>query len=336
MKKITIGKTEDGIKLHRYLKNIFKSMPNSLQQKLIRKKYFEVNGKAADGNEILNANDVLTIYLGDDTFNKFYTRDVYSNDLNSNKQNNTKSENSYSKLINSIIYEDDNLIIFNKWAGLLSQSDKKDCESVNTLLNNYLDANKSVKDDEDILYKYRPSVVNRLDRNTEGLIIFAKTYLFAREVSKMIRDNRIDKYYKTIVNGNLKSDEGTLINLYKKDEKKNIAIIDDIENKELKQGFTTVKLEYKVLERNSDVSVLDIKLITGKSHQIRSQLSHIGHPIICDKKYMDISLYRDNVKKYKYKMQKLICYKITLGSFENEELKYLSYKSYELKVDFNI
>lgn len=345
MRSITIDKTEDGIKLHKYLKNIFKEMPNSLLQKLLRKKYFEINGKVADGSEILTVNDVLTIYLGDETFDKFFTSKVNtdSNEGNKNKCD-TKCQISYEEIISHIVYEDDNLIVFNKWAGLLSQGDKSSDVSVNSLLNSYLAKQYENKEDNKhnnkvALYNFKPSVVNRLDRNTEGLILFAKSYIFAREISKVISDNKIDKHYKTIVNGIIENDEYTLVNLYKKDKKNNIAIIKDIdkntENENLSDGFSIVKLKHKVIDRNDDSTILDIKLITGKSHQIRAQLSHIGHPIICDKKYMDISLYNDNAKRYKRNSQVLVCYKMQFPHFENENLEYLSNKVFEIKDELN-
>ena len=337
MRKITIDKTEDGIKLHRYLKNIFKEMPNSLLQKLLRKKYFEVNDIVANGNEILKFNDVINVYLGDETFNKFFTSSNTIDKHASNDDTPFNIDEYYDKIVNNIVYEDDNLIIFNKWAGLLSQGDKSNDISVNSLLNHYL-TNSYDKDilDKIALYKFNPSIVNRLDRNTEGLIIFAKSYIFAREISKMISENKINKYYKTIVNGILEKDDDILVNLYKKDDKNNIAIIKDIDKNDDKvsyDGYSIVKLEYKILKRDVDSTTLEIKLITGKSHQIRAQLSHIGHPIVCDKKYMVKSLYDENVKKYKTRSQILSCYKIVFDSFKNEELKYLSHKSFELKLD---
>ena len=337
MKSITIEKTEDGIKLHKYLKNIFKEMPSSLLQKLLRKKYFEINNNVANGNEILKTKDVINIYLGDETFEKFFCDKSSFRDNNKKifKDSNIKFDK--EKIVKNIVYEDDNLIIFNKWLGLLSENDKNSNFSVNTLLNWYLElSDKSGKNKSN--YNYKPGVVNRLDRNTEGLIIFAKSYIFAREISKMISDNNIDKYYKTIVNGIVKQDEDTLTNLYRKDEKKNIAIIkdldDDVKNSESLKGFTIVKLKYKVIKRNTDSTILDIKLITGKSHQIRAQLSYIGHPIICDKKYMDESLYDDNVSSYKSRYHKLCCYKIKFYDFENNDLKYLSDKTFKIDVDF--
>lgn len=334
MKKLIVDKSESGIKLIKYLKNIFKDMPGNLLHKLVRKKYFKINGIVASGNETLNSGDEISVFLGDETFEKFL-----------HKESSRKTDDGYSidKIKNHIVYEDDNLIVFNKWAGLLSQDDGSGNASVNSVLNTYLIHDADVKNEKENdgdsfvhnAYNYKPSVVNRLDRNTEGLIIFAKTYAFAREISKMISENKLEKRYKTVVNGILDKAEGTLVNLYKKDESKNIAIIKDIDERQgaAISDFTIVELKYKVLKEYDDTSLINVELITGKSHQIRAQFAHIGHPIICDKKYMDISLYDSNVKTFKSKHQKLICYKIRFSDFENDDLKYLSNKLFEISVN---
>ena len=332
MKKLIVDKSESGIKLIKYLKNIFKDMPDNLLHKLVRKKYFKINGIVASGNETLNSGDEISVFLGDETFEKFLYKE---------SSENIDDEYNIDKTKNHIVYEDDNLIVFNKWAGLLSQDDGSGNASVNSVLNTYLIYNADTKDEKQNndsvcnAYNYRPSVVNRLDRNTEGLIIFAKTYAFAREISKMISENKLEKRYKTIVNGTFDEDEGRLVNLYKKDENKNIAIIKDIDNRQVEASddFATVELRYKVLKEYDNTSLVDVELITGKSHQIRAQFAHIGHPIICDKKYMDISLYESNVKTFKSKYQKLVCYKIRFSDFENDDLKYLSNKSFEISVN---
>lgn len=332
MKKLIVDKSESGIKLIKYLKNIFKDMPDNLLHKLIRKKYFKINDMVASGNETLNSGDEISVFLGDETFEKF---------LYKVSSKNPDEEYSLDKIKNHITYEDDNLIVFNKWDGLLSQDDGSGNASVNSVLNTYLVYGADAKTEKirDGLvrnaYNYKPSVVNRLDRNTEGLIIFAKTYVFAREISRMISENKLEKRYKTIVNGILDEDEGRLINLYKKDENKKIAIIKDIINRHDKEfdDFVVVELKYKVLKKYDNTSLVDVELITGKSHQIRAQFAHVGHPIICDKKYMDTSLYDSNVKSYKSKYQKLVCYKIGFPAFENSDLKYLSNKSFEINAD---
>lgn len=311
MKKIIITKSEDGMRLNKYLKKIFPNIPDSLLYKLIRKKYFELNNKRTEGNEVLKQGDCLFIFLADETFDKFVAKKESKNDLNIDK----------SFVKSHIVYEDDNVIIFDKPVGMLSQGDKSNDESVNTILNSYMGNKKNGL--------FRPSVVNRLDRNTSGLIIFAKTYVAAREISKMIKSGFLQKRYKTIVNGIIKKDEGELINLFAKDENNNKAIIKDYDkNSKLSNKYSIVKLQYKVLQRFKINTLLDINLLTGKSHQIRAQLAHIGHPIICDKKYMDDKIYKENIKEYGYKSQVLNCYKIKFSKFDNENLKYLSNKQF--------
>lgn len=339
MKKIIIDKSEDGIKFIKYLKNIFKEMPDSLIYKLIRKKYFKINGKIANTKDVLKTDDSIEVYLSEDTFNKFYNYKTKSleNSVKKNKIN-------IDEIKKNIVYEDNNLIIFNKWQGILSQDNGSGDISLNKLLNEYLqfknhtnikenELNNKTKDNTESTiknsYNFIPSVVNRLDRNTEGLIIFAKTYLFSREISKMISENRIEKYYITIVNGKVQNKTGELVNLYKKDEKNNIAIIKDIDDN-VNNDFSVVKLKYRVIDNNDDFSLLDIKLITGKSHQIRAQLSYINHPIICDKKYMNKELYEKNIQTFTFKNQKLMCYSILFSKFENNDLKYLSNKKFEI------
>ena len=312
MKSLKLTKSEEGITLVKYLKKVFKTMPNSLFQKLLRKKYFEINNKKAGGNEILHAGDVVSIYLSDETFEKFY--DKLSSDSSE------KSTKSLPDISDRIVYEDDNVIIFNKPVGMLSQGDKSGDESVNTVLNKYLGIQNSA---------FKASVVNRLDRNTEGLIIFAKTYVAAREISKMIKNGLIEKRYKATINGILEEDSGELVNLFKKDERDNKAIIKEYNGKII-NGYSLIKLKYKVIKKTKATEDIDIDLITGKSHQIRAQFSYIGHPLISDKKYMDLDLYRKNVKESGLKSQKLICYKIKFGKFDEESLNNLSNKIFKI------
>ena len=310
MKSIRISKNEDGITLIKYLRKIFKSMPSSLIQKLVRKKYFDINDKRAKGDEVLKNDDIVTIHLADETFEKYFEKNNLS-------KNETTVDINYT---DRIIYEDDNIIIFNKPVGLLSQGDKSGSQSVNTVLNKYIG---------NINSSFKPSVVNRLDRNTEGLIIFAKTYIAAKEISNMIKDNRVEKRYRASVNGLVEEDSGELENLYKKNEKDNKAVLKDYKGK-VPDGYSLVRLKYKVLKRHKETTDVEVELITGKSHQIRAQFAYIGHPLLSDKKYMDIKLYNDNVKKYGFKSQSLICYKIKFGTIIDEKLKNLSNKTFKI------
>lgn len=310
MKSIRISKNEEGITLSKYLRKIFRSMPSSLIQKLVRKKYFDINDKRAKGDEILKNDDIVTIHLADETFEKYFEE----NDI---QKNETTVDIDYT---DRIIYEDDNIIIFNKPVGLLSQGDKSGIQSVNTVLNKYIG---------NINSSFKPSVVNRLDRNTEGLIIFAKTYIAAKAISNMVKENRVEKRYKASVNGLVKEDSGELENIYKKNEKDNKAILKYYKGK-VPEGYSLVKLKYKVLKRYKETTDLDVELITGKSHQIRAQFAYIGHPLLSDKKYMDTNLYNANVKKYGFKSQSLVCYKIKFGTFVEDNLKNLSNKTFKI------
>lgn len=309
MKNILISKSEEGLTLIKYLRKIFNA-PNALLQKLIRKKYFKINGKTASGDQVLKQNDALSIFLSDDTFEKFHI-------AKADKKNSHRDSNKY---VDRIVYEDDNVIIFNKPVGMLSQGDKSHDESVNSVLNNYIGDNAS---------SFKPSVVNRLDRNTEGLIIFAKTYIASKEISSMIKNNKLDKRYMATVNGVMKDDEGELIHLYKKDSKSNKAILRNY-NGEVLDGYSLIKLKYKVIKRNAETTDIDINLITGKSHQIRAQFSYIGFPLVADKKYMDSKLYKSNIIKYDFRTQRLICYKIGFSKFENAELNSLSNRVFKI------
>ena len=319
MKELIVKKNEEGLRFDKYLKKILAKMPLATYHKLLRKKYFEINGLSAKGNEILSNGDHIKIFLSDDTYNSFVASRNRTGELH---EPHKRTGELYEP--HRIIYEDDQIILYNKSVGLLSQGDKSGDESVNTILNNYL--RTKVKNSAFI-----PSVVNRLDRNTSGIIIFAKNYIAAREISKMIKDNAIEKHYLALSNGIFKKDSDNLINLLKKDEKTNKSIIKEYKGK-VPSGYSKVELMYKVLKRYDDYTLLDIDLITGKSHQIRAQLSYLGHPIVCDKKYMDSDLYAKNLSSFKSKTQKLSCYRIKFASFIDDSLRHLSNKEFKINI----
>ena len=323
MKELIVKKNEEGLRLDKYLKKILAKMPLATYHKLLRKKYFEVNGSSAKGNEILSNGDHIKIFLSDNTYNSFATHKGEPSSCTGELHEPHKRTGELYEP-HRVIYEDDQIILYNKPVGLLSQGDKTGDESVNTILNNYLGT--KVKNSAFI-----PSVVNRLDRNTSGIIIFAKEYLAAKEISKMIRDNKLEKHYLALVNGRIKKDRDVLVNLFKKDETINKSIIIEYKNG-AKSGYSKVELAYKTLKKYDDYTLLDVDLITGKSHQIRAQLSYIGHPIVCDKKYMDSDLYNKNIKRFKSRNQKLSCYKIKFSNFEEEALKYLNNKEFKIDI----
>lgn len=296
MKTIIIKESESNIRINKYL---FKLLPNcstNLLYKLIRKKYFKINNNIVKGDELLKTGDVISIFLSNDTYEKFINKQtsiIIDKKLNID----------YIK--ERIVYEDDNIIVYNKIEGELSQKDSSGELSINEKLNLYLEYKKIY------INLFKPSVINRLDVNTKGLIIFSKTYIAANILSKLFKDRKIDKFYFTYVNGELKKNSDILYGIYRKDENINKAYINIINRFDYSTNDLVIT-EYEVLKRFDNYTAVNIHLITGKSHQIRSHFSALGNPLICDKKYMDEILYNKNKLKFKRSYQDLTCYKIVL------------------------
>ena len=293
MKEYVIGTNDKGIKLVKYLLKILCSASPSFIYKMLRKKNITLNDKKAAGDEILKDGDIIKIYLSDETFEKFsYTADNDSIEY---------LDELYKKMP-PIVYEDENILILNKPSGMLSQKSTDKDISLNEICISYMLNKKEISFEQIKLFK--PSVVNRLDRNTMGLIVFAKTYNAANQLSKAFKDRTIHKYYKCVVSGKLDEDmtlSGTLI----KDNEKNIVKITEDE-------AGNIKTQIHPLKSNEKYSLLEILLITGKTHQIRAHLASIGHPIIGDNKYGDPAVNNKLYKEFKIKNQLLISYKLVM------------------------
>ena len=317
MKEFIINKTNENQRLDKYLKRILPASSNSFLYKMLRKKNIELNGKRAKGDEILKSGDSIKIFFSDDTFSKM--SESVKEDLNI-------FLDAYKNIKNvEIVFEHEDFMIVNKPEGVLTQRDKSSVPSLNEWCIGYLLSKKFIN--EKSLKEFKPSVLNRLDRNTKGLVIFGKTLTGSQRLSELIKKRDLKKYYFA------KTEGGCDLNgLYKaylsKDEKTNkVTIYVDVKNIPANIKYSPISTKINVLKSEKDYSLLEIELITGKSHQIRAHLAHLGYPLLGDKKYYGKS---DSVFKY----QELIAYKLVFPKFDNSDSwNSLSEKIIKINVD---
>lgn len=289
MREFFIDNKSEGQRFDKYLFRMLNNASSSFVYKMLRKKNITLNDKKADGKEILKAGDNVKFWLAEETFEKFSN----SSDINVDER-----ENSCINL--NVVYEDKDLLIINKAVGVLSQKADKDDVSLNEIIISYL-IKKGELTKEDLLI-YKPSTVNRLDRNTSGLIVAAKNLKAAQILSEGFRNRTIEKYYLALVHGSV-SEKKTIEGYLSKDTAQNIVTI----HKEKTEDSSYILTEYVPVKAHDGMTLLEVHLITGKTHQIRAHLSSIGHPLAGDKKYG----IKDN-----FKYQCLHCYKVTFPKYD--------------------
>ena len=311
MKEFTIGTNDAGQRLDRFLAKAVPLLPASLAQKYIRLKRIKCNGKRIDRDTRLNAGDVLQLYINDEFFDK------------------PREDNAYLTVATpklTIVYEDENILLLDKRPGIPVHP-HDGAEFGRTLIDHiqaYLYQKREWKPREE--NAFTPALCNRIDRNTGGIVIAAKTAEALRVMNQKIKDRELDKRYLAIVEGTPKPREGSLKGYLFKDAKKNRVFVTDTPQ----SGSKSCQTNYKVLASRDGLSLVECELITGRTHQIRAQFAHAGHPLLGDGKYGKLD------KRFDRTYQALYSYKLTFTfSTEAGSLENLNGKSFQVdQVDF--
>lgn len=301
MKSFTISKNDSGQRVDKFILKTFPKLPKSLMFKEIRKKNIKVNRKRTDAAAVLNEGDVIELYLKDDVLEE--------------KVKHYDFTGASKKL--DIVYEDDNIILIDKKVGLLCHPDGN--EYVDTLISRvkrYLyEKGEWTPEDSST---FSPSLANRIDRNTGGIVIAAKNAEALRILNEKIKTRDIEKYYLTVVHGKMEKESDTLTAYLTKDTKKNKVTVSDKETNNSKKIVT----KYTVLDYQNGNSLLEIDLKTGRTHQIRAHLAYIGHPLLNDGKY--------GKEQGRYR-QALYSYKLIFNMKDAGILSYLDGRKFEVK-----
>jgi 23S rRNA pseudouridine955/2504/2580 synthase len=298
--KLEIGPNEAGQRIDKFLRKWLKDVPLSAIYKNLRKGDIKINGKKVKQKYSLSIGDMLE------------TREITSD---VKKEKFVRIDNSKIK----ITFEDENILMIEKWPGVLVHSDKKEGEKTLTdFALSYLYDKGDYRPEEEITFT--PAPCNRLDRNTSGIVIFGKTFEALKLVNEMIRKRDVNKYYMALIKGKIK--DGHYEAYISKNEDNNISKVFDEPGSDRKQ----IAMDVKTIESVGSYSLVDLNLLTGRSHQLRAHLAYLGHYIIGDSKYGDKKLNSFFTNKYGLDYQYIYAYKVI---FKNcpEKLKYMENKT---------
>ena len=303
MREFTIRKNDAGQRLDKFLTKALPSLPPSLLYKSLRTKKIKVNRHRAEGKQMLAEGDTVQLFLAEEFFPaekdapKAHALDAIKPKL-------------------SILYEDENIMLLCKRPGVCVHEDAAGNENSLILhIKAYL--YQKGEYDPSASHSFAPALCNRIDRNTGGIVIAAKNAEALRVMNEAIRERDIDKFYLCAVHGTPKKKEATLSGYLLKDEKSNTVRVFD---KNPPRGAKEIKTRYRVLKESASFSLLEVELLTGRTHQIRAHMAHIGHPLLGDGKY---GVNKDD-RAHGYKHQALWSYRLRFA-FPEGDRHILSY-----------
>lgn len=308
MKEFYINKNDAGQRLDKYITKSFPLLPQSLMYKYIRSKRIKVNNKRSEISYRLKENDLVSLYINDEFFEAAKPKYDF---LNAGK--NIK-----------IVYEDENIILIDKPAGILSHPDEDNyTDTAITRVKRYLYEKGEYEPDNEM--SFAPALVNRIDRNTCGIIIAAKNAEALRILNEKLKNRELHKLYLCVVIGKLKNTSGLIEGYLEKNEKQNRVYISERSTDKSK----AIATKYNVLGYKNGLSLVEVELLTGRTHQIRASFSHLGNPLLGDGKY---GTNAQNKQFGGYKKQFLYSYKLAFD-FESDAgiLNYLNGKSFEVE-----
>lgn len=307
MKSFTINQNDAAQRLDKFVAKTVPLLPQGLMYKYIRLKRIKVNGKRAEISTRLQKGDLVEMYINDEFFEA--------------APDNYDFLRASTKL--DIIYEDENIMLLDKKVGLLSHPDEGEyVDTLITRVERYL--YEKGEYDPKTENSFAPALANRIDRNTGGIVIAAKNAEALRILNQKIKDRELSKIYLCVAHGYFDKKQATLTAYLKKDEKKNKVQIFDTPRPDAKE----IKTRYKVLDEKDNLSLVRVELLTGRTHQIRAHLAHMGHPLLGDGKYGTNKLNKEKG----YKKQCLYSYRLQF-SFTTDAgiLNYLNGRAFEAK-----
>ncbi len=330
MRKLKVRREEREQRLNKYLLRKMPEAPSSFIYKMLRKKNITLNGKKASGSELLQEGDLVTLFLSDETILKFGGTAADENapeEASAKRQDEEREMREFLSAFRAIggrigksgiLYEDGNILAVRKPVGVLSQKSLPSDMSMNEWLVGYLLDEGKVSAAS--IRQFRPSVCNRLDRNTGGILLCAVSLQGARKMAQLLRDRSLRKFYQAVVVGRMES-AGRIEGYLEKDHAANAVSFTGEKSPDResarKEGVYTKTL-YRPLLTGEKFSLMEMELITGKTHQIRSHLAAAGHPIAGDPKYGDTGLGRQIREEYGIRGQMLWCSRIEFPRMEEE------------------